>query len=1466
MSDREIRQLEKAKCKAQRSHNLKEESAICNQLGELLAKCGRFQDAIEEHRQELGISEGLGDVIGCAVANRKIGECFAELGNYEAALKHQRRHLDLARSVSSDIEEQRALATIGRTYLFMCEQKPEAQRLAEDAFLKSLAVVDERLEGKVASRDLSEMRARLFLNLGFLYDLMSQADKCSFYIRKSIFIAEKTQLHEDLYRANVNLASIHLRNGEHSKAIRCWEAARECARRTRDKYMESECYSSIGQTLLSLGDLSAGKRSLKKAFRLGSQQQSDRDIVRRNLKYAMKGCQLEEALSELTEGDQQGALSLYEQLGDLYCKVCCYTKAVDYYKLQLRCAETLGRPEKELAVIHVSLAATYSDLKDYQQAVTHYQAELGFRKGNPLEECKTWLNMALAVEEDGRGMKEVQRCMQDAMKCARKTGNSQMKRKVLRQLLALQQKWACPEVADTEAELSELCAASDSESSEEEEMENSESLQESDIELSQSEDEEDLEGYEKSVPGKRRAAQWNRRNEKGETVLHRACIEGNVKLVQCILDKGHPLNPRDYCGWTPLHEACNHGHLDIVQLLLDRGANINDPGGPLCEGTTPLHDALSSGNFHVAQLLIQKGASVTQRNAKGVTPMGSLGEWVQTYGKHLDKETRRNCKETETLLREALAGRVVQAPQHRAELQDSELFDAEGSQTLIPTPSRRDRDAAQKERTSSDRGSSSSRNERGSSSSRNERGSSSSRNERGSSSSRNEGGSTSSRNERGSSSSRNQQMASLESDGNDFGLHQSPPCWTSTQITREETLYEEDSENLLTPLKPVKKKPRFVVQRPSPDPDVASARTEVSLSPYSSSHQPEISEGGREAYQKAIQSLGSAKSRLLSQTLAQPEATAEDSSVRGALVPSEEYLGDDWLEDDLRNESRPRKRVRRSPSPVEIEEVEEYSDPEVEDMPEEPLQFRDRPPAPRNLSLSRKRSRQSKLTQIVDRAVVGRTKSSARSDVSVPRVMDSVRIMNTTVDSGSPIIATVLQTPVVALNPALPPPMRVRVRVQDNVFLIPIPHSDNDTREISWLAEQASQRYYQSCGLRPRLTLKKEGALLDPQDLILYVLQSNEEVLAEVQSWDLPPLTDRYRKSCRSLGVEEKDLVLKALEQQEMSPSLSLCRLALKSQDLGPLFRALKLQSSLTQLDLSGNLVGDTDIEELVALLGTVPNLTHLNLSGNRLTHEGVRKLVPVAGTEGGKPFEKLEELDLSLNPLGDGLTQPLASLLHHCPVLSTLNLRACQLSAKFLQQYRLLLADAFRGAVHLKNLYLSHNALCSTGVELILKTLPHDTISRLDLSAVTAGDSLMVEPVVRFLSQDGCVLSHLSLASNHLSDEAVQDLARCLPVSSLKSVDLSGNSAVGVRGLESLLIGIRERNRDMEDLNLTGCRIQGPLGTSGLDGVSSLLQGLRLASLSLSRKDKEALAQAWSRSDSLVVDRHNKLFLKRIN
>ena len=105
---------------------------------------GEYHDAIKEHQNELQISDSLNDIIGAAVANRKIGECYNELGQYQKALKHQRKHLRLAESSDNVLEQQRALATIGRTYLCWADnpdtdsaEKTEVLPEAQSAFQRS---------------------------------------------------------------------------------------------------------------------------------------------------------------------------------------------------------------------------------------------------------------------------------------------------------------------------------------------------------------------------------------------------------------------------------------------------------------------------------------------------------------------------------------------------------------------------------------------------------------------------------------------------------------------------------------------------------------------------------------------------------------------------------------------------------------------------------------------------------------------------------------------------------------------------------------------------------------------------------------------------------------------------------------------------------------------------------------------------------------------------------------------------------------------------------------------------------------------------------------------------------------------------------------------------------------------------------------------------------------------------------
>ena len=55
--------------------------------------------------------------------------------------------------------------------------------------------------------------------------------------------------------------------------------------------------------------------------------------------------------------------------------------------------------------------------------------------------------------------------------------------------------------------------------------------------------------------------------------------------------------------------------------------------------------------------------------------------------------------------------------------------------------------------------------------------------------------------------------------------------------------------------------------------------------------------------------------------------------------------------------------------------------------------------------------------------------------------------------------------------------------------------SSDGTKTLSWLSQEASERYYKMVGLRPALTLgTKDGAFFSPEDLVKLVLSDNDKV------------------------------------------------------------------------------------------------------------------------------------------------------------------------------------------------------------------------------------------------------------------------------------------------------------------------------------------------------------------------------------
>ncbi|XP_055487673.1 tonsoku-like protein [Leucoraja erinacea] len=134
--------------------------------------------------------------------------------------------------------------------------------------------------------------------------------------------------------------------------------------------------------------------------------------------------------------------------------------------------------------------------------------------------------------------------------------------------------------------------------------------------------------------------------------------------------------------------------------------------------------------------------------------------------------------------------------------------------------------------------------------------------------------------------------------------------------------------------------------------------------------------------------------------------------------------------------------------------------------------------------------------------------------------------------------------------------------------------------------------------------------------------------------------------------------MVKILELQQRASSMDLSGLPLGTEGLVPLLRSLRLHVATRELRLAGTQLALPAIGELLATLLTLPNLTLLDLSNNLINGPGLRELIEGARHSTQPPFPSLRELNLSLNPLGEGSWQCLAVLLECCPVLTTLRLR----------------------------------------------------------------------------------------------------------------------------------------------------------------------------------------------------------------
>ena len=103
-----------------------------------------------------------------------------------------------------------------------------------------------------------------------------------------------------------------------------------------------------------------------------------------------------------------------------------------------------------------------------------------------------------------------------------------------------------------------------------------------------------------------------------ENMLLKACSDGRIDAVKCLVEIGASLDSRNEQRNTPLHVAALNGHDFLTDYLIEKGAKINETN---IDNSTPLHLAAEKGFIDVVKCLINLGALLEPRQKNGFTPL-----------------------------------------------------------------------------------------------------------------------------------------------------------------------------------------------------------------------------------------------------------------------------------------------------------------------------------------------------------------------------------------------------------------------------------------------------------------------------------------------------------------------------------------------------------------------------------------------------------------------------------------------------------------------------------------------------------------------------------------------------------------------------------------------------------------------------------------------------------------------------
>ncbi len=97
----------------------------------------------------------------------------------------------------------------------------------------------------------------------------------------------------------------------------------------------------------------------------------------------------------------------------------------------------------------------------------------------------------------------------------------------------------------------------------------------------------------------------NKRNYDGLTALHKACLIGNTKLAQAIINMGGDKNCHSNNYEPPLYSAIQNGHFNTVKMLIENGVSIHDQYTRNLPSNYHIQDAIDGNHHQIKDYLIK---------------------------------------------------------------------------------------------------------------------------------------------------------------------------------------------------------------------------------------------------------------------------------------------------------------------------------------------------------------------------------------------------------------------------------------------------------------------------------------------------------------------------------------------------------------------------------------------------------------------------------------------------------------------------------------------------------------------------------------------------------------------------------------------------------------------------------------------------------------------------------------------